>query len=427
MRTRLILVLFGAVIIAAGTLRASPARALAGADDCTKLASPETVQSLVQGATSGDVICMTAGVFRGPIILDGKSGVTLRGQGPRVTVVAGGARDGVLVLNSRDISFEDFTLFFGTPANAYVRNSTEIAFRRMDIGGGTIGLHFDENSRGTISDSFIYAMSGDGVLTRDGANVTIERNWIFVNAGVGVSTVGRTANTTLVSNIISDNGGPGVFAGQTPCALLPPGFVEVPECYLRNLAGYVGSANVILDTNIIQASGSTGVVLFPGTRGTFRNNRIWRNELSGVFVWGASVSSEGDQYDGNEEHAIELRAFPDPLKYPEIPSSLRVRAVGTINNNEIRGTVVLPQTGTLGGGVLAQGANVTVTNSRVYGNRGIGVSYVNTSTGRIENNRIFDNRGSGICLYLAGSVITSGNTLTGNADDRVGVCRETTP
>ena len=46
----------------------------------------------------------------------------------------------------------------------------------------------------------------------------------MVNAGVGVSTVGRTANTTLVSNIISDNGGPGVFAGQTPCALLPPGF-----------------------------------------------------------------------------------------------------------------------------------------------------------------------------------------------------------
>jgi parallel beta-helix repeat protein len=178
---------------------------------------------------------------------------------------------------------------------------------------------------------------------------------------------------------------------------------------------------------VIQASGSTGIVLFPGTRGTFRNNHIWRNELSGLFVWGATMSSEGDEYDLNEEHAIEFRAYPDPLKYPQIPSSQRIRAVGVLNNNDIHDSVVLPETGTLGGGVLAQGANLDVTNSRVYANRGIGVSYVNTSLGRIMNNRIYDNRGSGICIFRAGNVITSGNVLTGNVNNTVGVCHETTP
>lgn len=394
---------------------------------CTHIAFPNTLQGLVTGARAGDVICLTADVFRGPVRFEGKSGVTLRGIGSRQTIIAGGSSDALLVFNSRDLTFEDFTLYFGRPANAYVFNSRNINFSRIDAGGGDLGIHFDMNSLGRVSDSFVYAMTGDGILSRRGSNVTVERNWVFLNGGVGVSTVAPAANTTITRNIISDNEGPGVFGGQTPCALLPPGFVEVPDCYLRNLSAYVGDANVIVDTNVIQANGSTGIVLFPGTRGTMRSNRIWRNELSGLFVWGASFTSEGDEYDANEEHAIETRAYPDPLKYPEIPSSQRIRAAGSINNNDIRNTVVLPETGTLGGGVLAQGANISVTNSRIYNNRGIGVSYVNTSTGRIEDNEIYDNRGSAICLFRAGDVRTSGNNIRGNVSNEVGRCVETTP
>lgn len=415
------------VALAASSLPASRDTPRVEAADCNKLAFPNTLQSLIDGGRRGDVICMAAGVYRGPIFFQAKAGVTLRGQGPRETIIAGGARDGMLIFNSSDLTFEDLMLYAGDPANAYISRSQNIIFRRVDVGAGSIGIHFDAGSIGRIEDSFVYAMRGDGVLTRNKANVTVERNWIFNNGGVGVSTVGETANTVVTRNVISHNRGPGVFAGQTPCALLPPGFVEVPACYLRNLAAYVGDANVILDSNVIQASGSTGIVLFPGTRGTLRNNHIWRNELSGLFAWGATVSSEGDEYDRNEEHAIEFRAYPDPLKYPEIPSGQRIRAVGAINNNDIHDSVVLPETGTLGGGVLAQGANLDVTNSRIYRNRGIGVSYVNTSLGRIVNNRIYENRGSGICLFRAGNVTTTGNSLTGNADNTAGVCHETTP
>jgi parallel beta-helix repeat protein len=397
------------------------------AADCNKLAFPNTLQSLIDSGRRGDVICLAPGVYRGPVSFHAKSGITLRGQGPRETIIAGGTRDGMLVFDSSDLTFKDLMLYAGDPANAYVSRSQNIIFRRVDVGAGTIGIHFDSGSIGRIEDSFVYAMRGDGVLTRNKSNVTVERNWIFNNGGVGVSTVGRTANTVVTRNIISHNQGPGVFAGQTPCALLPPGFVEVPECYLRNLTAFVGDANVILDSNVIQASGSTGIVLFPGTRGTLRNNHIWRNELSGLFAWGATVSSEADEYNLNEEHAIEFRAYPDPLKYPEIPSGQRIRAVGALNNNEIHDSVVLPETGTLGGGVLAQGANLDVMNSRIYRNRGIGVSYVNTSLGRIINNRIYDNRGSGICLFRAGNVTTTGNVLTGNVNNTVGVCHETTP
>ncbi|MBI5284943.1 MAG: right-handed parallel beta-helix repeat-containing protein [Chloroflexi bacterium] len=428
-RFLLLLSLFGLLTVAAlagGTVRGRRAPA-AEAAACNKIAFPSTLQSLVDVAQRGDVICMTPGVFRGPLLFSNRHGVTLRGMGTHVSVLAGGDKDSMLIFDSTDLVFEDFTLFFGHPANAYLSNSQNVLFQRIDAGGGGIGLHYDLGSTGRIIDSFVYAMDGDGILIRRRSNVTVERNWVFVNGGVGVSTVGETATTTITRNIISDNEGPGVFAGQTPCALLPPGFVEVPDCYLTNLQAFVGDANIILDGNVIQASGSTGIVMFPGTRGTLRNNRIWRNELSGLFVWGASISSEADEYNANEEHAIEFRAYPDPLKYGQVGKLFPVRAVGRINNADIHDTVVLPQTGTLGGGVLGQGANMDVSNSRIYRNRGIGVSYVNTSLGTIDNNAIYDNRGSAICIYKAGNVITAGNELHGNDDDTPGVCHETTP
>ena len=428
MRMRLLLL----TIVATLALCAAaivPARGVIAQQEpaCSKIGEPATLQGVINGARAGDVICLTEGVFRGPVTFESKRDITLRGNSAGRSIIAGGDRDSLLIFNSERVTIENLTLFYGHPSNAYVWRSTDVDFRRVDAGGGALGIHFDVGSRGRIIDSFVYAMDGDGILTRRNSNVTIERNWVFNNGGVGVSTVGPTANTTILRNIISDNEGPGVFAGATPCALLPPGFVEVPECYLDNLAGYVTDANVILDTNVIQASGSTGIVLFPGTRGTMKNNRIWRNELSGLFVWGGTVTSEGDEYDANEEHAIEMRAFPDPLLYPEIPTGQRIRAVGIINNNTIKNTVVLPETGTLGGGFLAQGANVDVINSRIYGNRGIGVSYVNTSLGRVTGNQIYDNRGSAICTFRAGNVMASDNVIRNNSRDGVGVCHETTP
>ena len=421
------IIILTALALAMAALGAAVPQARAQDAGCTTSADPANLQARINGASSGDVICMAAGVYRGPVLVQDKTGITLRGAGEHQTIIAGGNVDALLVFRSRDIVFEEFKLYFGRPANAYVSGSQNVVFQRIHAGGGDIGIHFDAASIGRISDSFIYAMAGDGVLTRNGANVVVDRNWITDNGGVGVSTVGRTATTTVIRNIISDNDGPGVFAGQTPCALLPPGFVEIPECYLSNLPAFVGEANVILNSNVIQSSGSTGIVLFPGTRGTLANNRIWRNELTGLFAWGASLSSEGDQYDGNEEHAIELRAYPDPLKYPQVPAAQRIRAVASINNNDVRNSTVLAETGTLGGGVLAQGANAHVTNSRIHDNRGIGVSYVNTSTGSIVGNEIYNNRGSAICIFNAGPVSTSGNTIFGNSRDAVGVCHETTP
>jgi len=391
-----------------------------GAGGCTATAGPAAIQETIDAARSGAVICMEAGVYRGPIVVYGKSGVTVRGAGVQRTIVAGGNRDGVVVLNSADVTIEGMKLFMGSPANAYVGNSRNVSFRGIDAGAGNIGVHFDDRSSGMVADSFLYAMRGDGVLVRRGSALNVERNWIFDNLGVGVSTVGGDGTTTVVRNIISNNRGAGVFAGQPPCAPLIPASVDAPPCFMANLHGYISGASVTLDSNIVQSSGSTGIVMFPGTRLTMRGNHVWANHLSGLFAWGATVASDGDEYAFNDENAIELRAYPDP-RYTG--AGFPLRTIGTLNRNDIHDSLVLPQTGTLGGGVVAHGADLAVTNSRVYRNHSIALAYLNGSYGRVEYNEIFENGGSALCTLGAGPVTEFGNRIHRNASDVVGVCR----
>jgi hypothetical protein len=168
-----------AALVTTTVHRTAPAEAA----DCNKIAFPATLQPLIDSSRPGDVICLVGDVFRGPVLFAGKSGVTLRGAGARQTIIAGGERDALLVFDSRGLTFEDLTLYLGHPANAYIHDSTEIDFTRVDVGGGGLGIHYDVGSRGRVTDSFVYAMEGDGILSRRGSNVTVERNWVFVNGG----------------------------------------------------------------------------------------------------------------------------------------------------------------------------------------------------------------------------------------------------
>src|ERR1700674_531539 len=162
------------------------------AQGCTTTASPANAASAIGSAQSGSTICLGAGVFRGRLIVAGKNGVTIRGAGAG-TIVAGGNVDGIVIVDSTNIVIEDLRLFMGYPSNVYVARRRGVVLQRLDIGAGGIGVHVDDASEATISDSFIYAMSGDGVLSRRSSSTSVQRSWIFVNGGVGVSPVTNPA------------------------------------------------------------------------------------------------------------------------------------------------------------------------------------------------------------------------------------------
>lgn len=419
-RRFLALCLFGALALApAAASRQGAAQACT-----TTVRGGGDLQAAVSRAGTGAVICLEPGTYVGTITIESRSGLTIQGAGRGRTILAPSpGRDVLLVFRSRDVTVRDVSLVFGRPSNAYVWRSVNVVFERVELAGADIGVHYDVTSVGRIADSVIHSNRGDGVLSRNNSNLTVERSWSVHNGGVGVSSVGETANTTLTQDIVAFNRGPGVFAGVTPCALLPPGQLEAPACYFRNLPAYVGQGNLIMNGNLVLGNQSTGLVLFPGTRVTMRGNNIWFNRLTGVFVWAAILQSEGDAFIGNEEHAVEVRAYPDPLSFGKVPAPFPWRPAGRINNARITNQFRLEER-ILGGGVLSQGGNLAVTNSLIADNAGIGVSYVNGAIGSIEGNRITGNGGSGVCLHSAGAVNVNGNLLSGNLDDRPGICRE---
>lgn len=419
-RWLLLVVLLGAL----GLAHRPPFRE-AAAQPCTvTVTAGGDVRSALARAGDGAVVCLEPGVYVGTLTLEARAGVTVQGAGPGRTILAPArGRDVLLIFRSRDVTVRDVSLVFGAPANAYVWRSTNVVFERVEFAGGGIGVHYDAASVGRIADSVIHSNRGDGVLSRNNSTVTVERSWSVRNGGVGVSSVGETANTTLTQSIIAFNDGPGVFAGVTPCALLPPGQLEAPACYFQDLDAYVGRGNLILNANLVLANQSTGLVLFPGTRVTMRGNNVWFNQLTGVFVWAAILQSEGDVFIGNEEHAVEVRAYPDPLSFGKVPPPFPWRPAGRINNARITNQFRLDER-ILGGGILSQGGNLAVTDSIIADNAGIGVSYVNGAIGSIEGNRITGNGGTGVCLHNAGAVTVRSNVLSGNLDDRPGVCRE---
>lgn len=393
---------------------------------CSAHVSPgQSLRAAIASAPAGGVICLAARAYLETPVFDQTTppGVTLRGAGPDATVLDGlGSRDGVLILNTSAVTLENLGLRGGVPANAYVFNSTGIRFQNVSVSGGRVGIHVDAGSDVEVTGSVVKGVSADGILVRNGSSAAVTDSQIRDNGGVGVSAVGNVGRVQLSRSEVSSNRGPGFFAGQTPCQLLPPATVQPPRCFLANPGAFVASGEYHLNENTIEDNGSTGLVFFPGTKATLIDNRINDNRLTGLFVWGADVSTLLSRFEGNEEHAAEYRAYPAPRLPGQPPGAVVRRATGSFLGNVVKDTA--PLGSILGGGLLSQGGRLVVRDNSLLDNAGIGVSFVNGAEGEIAANYIMWNGGSAICLYYAGSVDVGKNTIGGNLANKVGVCAE---
>jgi hypothetical protein len=419
-----LLLLVAAVVL----LSPLPDRALAQAAPCSVNVSPgQSLRPAIASSPAGGVICLAAGQYSETPVFDQTTpaALTLRGAGPEATVLDGlGGHDGVLILNTGGITLENLGLRGGVPANAYVFNSTDVHFRNVTVSGGGIGIHIDAGSSAEVRDSRVTGASADGVLVRSGSSTAVIDSEIRGNGGVGVSAVGNVGRVQLSTSEVASNRGPGFFAGQPPCQLLPPATVEPPPCFLANPSAFVASGEYHLNDNTIEDNGSTGLVFFPGTKATLISNRINDNRLTGLFVWGANVSALLNRFERNQEHAAEYRSYPAPRLPGQPPGTIVLRATGSFLGNVVEDTGLL---GTiLGGGLLSQGGKLVVRDNSLLKNAGIGVSFVNGAEGEIASNYIMWNQGSAICLFHAGSVDVGSNVIGGNLANQVGACVERT-
>lgn len=395
---------------------------------CTvRLAPGAGVENAVRSARPGEVICLEPGwhIGKGLMIDYSKPNLTIRGVGAGAVLASDGSIDVAIVVGARGIAFENLIIAGGSPAGVYVSGSQDVAFRNVAVGFNGIGLHFDSGTTAMVSDSVVAGNARDGILIRNGSSGALTGNQVFSNGGVGVSAVGHTGALMVKGNQITNNVGPGFFAGQPPCALLPAGQLAAPPCYLSDLPAHVGSSNVTLEDNLVQGNRSTGLVFFPGTTGLLRRNEISGNLLTGLFVWGAKVDAYKNAFVKNEEHAIEYRAYPDPLHFGRLSAGYPRRATGIVSGNTVKETYRWGSI--LGGGILSQGAEMKVRDNDIRRNAGIAVSFVNRAKGEIRSNSILQNGGSAVCLSGDSTASVSSNLVFGNLVNKTGVCAEAAP
>jgi hypothetical protein len=256
-----------------------------------------------------------------------------------------------------------------------------------------------------------------GLLLRRGAALSAGGVRVQRSGGPGVAAVAGAGLLALWDSEVAEAAGPGLFAGVPGCGNLGAATLEIPACFLENPEAFISSGRVVLERVSVQNGPGTGLVFFPGVQARLVETTVRRQELSGLFAWGATVYVEGGLFEDNAEHALEFRAYPDPR------GPVRLAGGGAVNGTTVRGTRALAGP-VLGGGILAQGATVAVEGAHVLENAGIGVSYANSARGVVRASTIRGNRGSALCLASGSSIDLGENTLTSNRSDQPGVCLE---
>lgn len=381
------------------------------------VAAGEDIGAALAAQPSGATVCLRPG-RHGPLTVGQPiaDGITLQGAGPDSTTIAAEQSDGLLVLDAAGFTLADVTVDGGRPAGIYAARATDLTLRNVRVQSATFGIHIDDSSTSRFDDVTVTGSETVGVLLRRGATLTGERVYVSQTAGTGVSAVAGAASLELRDSEIDGTNGPGLFAGQEGCATLGPGTLDVPPCFYENLPSFVGDARVTLERLTIHNGKGTGLVFFPGVQAQLHGATVTRQELTGLFAWGADVEVVESEFADNAEHGIEYRAYPDPR------GEVLRAGTGTIRDTIVRTTRPLHGS-ELGGGVLSQGVPLTVRHTEVQENHGIGVSYQTGARGEVAANIIVNNDSIGLCIGPSADVEVHDNLIGGNRSDNPDACR----
>jgi len=323
--------------------------------------------------------------------------------------------EGMVLVDAGEVTLDGVAVYGGNPAGIYAARVPRLSLRDVRVEASTYGVHVDEGSTASLEDVTIAGATGVGLLLRQGATVSGDRVRVVDASGTGVAAVNDAASLTLRDGEVGPVAGTGVFAGMSGCADLAPASLAVPDCFLTDLDGLIAGTAVRLERMSVHDTIGTGIVFFPGVQAEVVDSTVVRCELTGLFAWGAAVDVRDSLFDDNAEHALEYRAYPGPR------GEVRLAAVGSVAGTTVQGTRPLPS-GALGGGVLAQGAELSVTESVVQDNADIGVSYQNGGGGAVTGGRIVGNAGIGLCIAGTSAVTVQGVTVAGNQVNGVNTC-----
>jgi len=266
------------------------------------LVEPKPLQSLLDAAAAGDVVQLTEGPHRGPIVVP--DGVTVRGLGwDRTSIVGGGGLVVTLGAGAR-LEHVDVT---GGPVRFWNRPAPVVA-----LGGASatvVGCRCDGHLVVSGDDCTVQAVIATGVVAADVERLTVERcalkgmRWdvgIEVSGGSGhrVSRNEAIAHlcsirlTDVSASIVAENRCEGRWWGAH---LIRCDHVEVVDNTMQHSmrAVDVDGGNGSIITGNWAADGDSGALVeFGATDTSVIDNHVERCRI-GVLVWDAPATRVG--------------------------------------------------------------------------------------------------------------------------------------
>jgi nitrous oxidase accessory protein NosD len=278
-----------------------------------------TIQAAIDAAVEGDTILVAKGDYAETPVIDGRSGLLLRGSGhPRLAVGDAPSHDnGITVSDSTGISVIGFDVDGAANAGILVSNSTEVLVQRCrvegafsgtwstgayQVAGGShvtldrnrvdghviIGIRFfgeggPEAADCTVTKNVVHTVWHAAIEVR-GSGHHVERNTLS-DADVGIFL--DASDTTLLRNKVHDvDTGLDVFGGSG-------GHLERNSVHGAGSFGIhveAGASDTTLLHDTVTASGSVAALLVEGSGLSSSEDRITKAKADGVQVMGSNCS-----------------------------------------------------------------------------------------------------------------------------------------
>jgi parallel beta-helix repeat protein len=373
-------------------------------------------------------------------IVVGSSPTTIGGTSPAArNVISGNAADGVMVTAGSGNLIEGN--FVGTDATG----TLTVDLNSKSFGNATNGVEL----RGATATTIGGAVAGAGNLLSNNGNVgvglssdgtadhnVVEGNLIGTdvsgtkalgnkNTGLGIAdtlanTIGGT--TSLARNIISGNGGEGIFIGNIGSTLTPSQNQVLGNYIGTDITGTKALGNAASGILLETASNNTIGGTTPGAANVISGNGMGTQPGISLSVVAGGVTSN-NVVEGNLIGTDPTGTAPVPNSQGVVITDATSNAIGgtgtgagnTIAFNSVRGVYDFSASGTTAGGNQVVGNTITHNGDGVLVQSAVGGNLQAT----ISGNTITSNTINGVYIIGADNNSVTGNTVTGNQNDGV--------
>jgi len=443
--------------------------------ECTITVQPgESIQSAIDAAPEGTVICLAAGEWRESIRIDKR--ITLRGAGADLSVIQ---RDeygepvvkidvnGTERVGDVDVAVESLTVTDGGLKSCGIRigSSTQATVRDSIITDNAEGVRLCDMAQATIEDTIITSNIAYGIVLSDSTQATIDHCAIEETWRIGIAVAG-SASATIESNAIRNNTDCGIFSQSE-------GLIQGRDNQMEgNGIDLGGNVSAELRTPLVPETEATELsypgpyetlqetvdALAPGGTITVAGRTYWREEI-GVTIWkpltlmtdGGQVvlnvislidSAQGVTIDGLTMHGTYKQAFllgghcqativrciiegreqaismSDAAQADIIDTIISDNEVGVFMVREAQATITgcTIERHHMDGILMGYSTRATIEDSIIKGSEAFGICLVDSATATIRRSSIEGTDYEAVSLEDSAQAIIDNCSITDNAD-----------